>query len=101
MKANIDDKLYAYDGNLTYSVLVYILNGEETQAQRNSRKSELVDYALQVNEMRYSKKDYGYTMYYNKKKCIEAFDTFLKHYATVNKMNGIICTPISQISRKF
>lgn len=81
IKANIDDKLYAYDGNLTYSVLVYILNGEETEAQRNSRKSELVDYALQVNEMRYSKKEYGYTMYYNKKKCIEAFDTFLKHYA--------------------
>ena len=81
MKASVDDRLYAYDGNLTYAVLVYILNGEDVQAQKTSRKAELVDYAQELNEMRYSKKEYGYTMYYNKKKSIEAFETFLHHYA--------------------
>ena len=89
-KSEIDKKLVAYDGEITKTVLSFILNGgdptdagdlpDESATQVANKKTNFIEYAKSVNDLNYGKKEYGYSLWYNKLKLIEQFETFLVHW---------------------
>lgn len=84
IKARVTEKLLAYEGVITLEVLQAALGKAEEEATEskvlNPKKRELVEYAKELNDLRYGKKDYGYTSWYNKNKYIEAFDWFVTRF---------------------
>ena len=94
-KCDIDNRLMEYDGELNRTVLNFILNGgdpthkgdlpDESPTQVVNKNSSFVDYCKKVNDLKYGKKEYGYSMWYNKQKIIEQFETFLIHWRKTPK----------------
>ena len=81
IKAEIDKALLEYDGQITADVIRSIMSGEKTDdTQLHSIKTSFIDYARYVNDLKYGKKAYGYSSWYNKVKYIDAFETFIKHF---------------------
>ena len=79
----IDAKLISYEGNLTSAALKDIIMGGDGQLVSEAKPKttrDFVTYCLKVNDLNYSKKAYGYTTWYNKKKSIEAFEWYVKYY---------------------
>ena len=91
-KTSIDKRLSEYDGEITRTVLSFILNGgdptdagdlpDESATQVANKNTNFVEYAKSVNDLNYGKKEYGYSLWYNKQKLIEHFETFLVHWRT-------------------
>lgn len=89
-KNNINRKLINYDGEITKSVLNFILNGgdpadegdlpDEAPMQAVTVNTSFVAYAKAVNDLNYGRKMYGYSLWYNKQKLIEQFETFLLYW---------------------
>jgi len=83
-KHEVDGALMDYEGKITSTVLRAIMNGKDpNEIQKETLPSEtrdFVTYCLKVNDLNYSKKAYGYTTWYNKKKSIEAFEWYVKYY---------------------
>ena len=94
-KCEIDNRLMDYDGELNLTVLNFILNGgdptnegdlpDESPTQVVNKNTSFVDYCKKVNDLKYGKKEYGYSMWYNKQKIIEQFETFLIHWRKTPK----------------
>lgn len=84
-----------YEGELNLTVLNFILNGgdpthkgdlpDESPTQVVNKNTSFVDYCKKVNDLKYGKKEYGYSMWYNKQKIIEQFETFLIHWRKTPK----------------
>lgn len=78
-------------------VLSHILNGGDPAAEGSmptdntgrlsGKNTDFVKYAHLVNDVKHGKKEYGYSAWYNKKKYIDAFDTFLRHYLRIKRFN--------------
>lgn len=95
LKCEIDNKLLAYEGEMNKTVLNYILNGgdpvnegdlpDESPTQAVTKRTSFVEYAKRVNDLNYGKKEYGYSLWYNKQKLIEQFETFLVHWRKTPK----------------
>ena len=95
LKCEIDNKLLAYEGEMNKTVLNFILNGgdpvnegdlpDESPTQVVNKKTNFVEYAHRVNDLNYGKKEYGYSLWYNKQKLIEQFETFLVHWRKTPK----------------
>lgn len=89
-KQDIDRKLLEYDGKITKNVLNFILNGgdpanegdlpDEAPMQAVTANTNFVAYAQAVNDLQYGRKMYGYSLWYNKQKLIEQFETFLLYW---------------------
>ena len=89
-KTSIDKRLSEYDGEISRTVLSFILNGgdptdagdlpDESATQVANKNTSFVEYAKSVNDLNYGKKEYGYSLWYNKQKLIEHFETFLVHW---------------------
>jgi integrase len=94
-KCDIDNRLMDYDGDLNLTVLNFILNGgdptnkgdlpDESPTQVVNKNTNFVEYCKKVNDLKYGKKEYGYSMWYNKQKIIEQFETFLIHWRKTPK----------------
>lgn len=94
-KCDIDNRLWDYQGELTLTVLNFILNGgdptnegdlpDEAPTQVVNRNTNFVEYCKRVNDLNYGKKEYGYSLWYNKQKIIEQFETFLVHWRKTPK----------------
>ena len=94
-KNDIDNRLMNYDGELNLTVLNFILNGgdptnqgelpNESPTQVVNKNTNFVEYCKKVNDLKYGKKEYGYSMWYNKQKIIEQFETFLIHWRKTPK----------------
>ena len=94
-KNDIDKKLLAYEGEITKKVLNFILNGgdptnegdlpDESATQVVTKNTSFVQYAKAVNDLNYGRKEYGYSLWYNKQKLIEQFETFLVHWRKTPK----------------
>ncbi len=94
-KCDIDNRLMDYEGELNLTVLNFILNGgdpthkgdlpDESPTQVVNKNTSFVDYCKKVNDLKYGKKEYGYSMWYNKQKIIEQFETFLIHWRKTPK----------------
>ena len=94
-KTSIDKRLSEYDGEITRTVLSFILNGgdptdagdlpDESATQVANKNTNFVEYAKSVNDLNYGKKEYGYSLWYNKQKLIEHFETFLVHWRKTPK----------------
>ena len=94
-KCDIDNRLMEYDGDLNLTVLNFILNGgdptnkgdlpDESPTQVVNKNTNFVEYCKKVNDLKYGKKEYGYSMWYNKQKIIEQFETFLIHWRKTPK----------------
>ncbi len=94
-KNEIDKKLVAYEGEINKTVLNFILNGgdpinagdlpDESPTQVVTKKTNFIEYAKRVNDLNYGKKEYGYSLWYNKQKLIEQFETFLVHWRKTPK----------------
>lgn len=81
IKGEIDKALLEYDGQITIDVIRSIMSGDDkSEVQLHSIKSCFIEYARYVNDMKYTKKAYGYSSWYNKVKYIDAFETFIKHF---------------------
>lgn len=97
IKYEVDNKLLAYNKEITLDVLNYILNGGDPEkdgsvptdktGKLSGKNTDFIKYAHLVNDLKYGKREYGYSAWYNKGKCIDAFETFLKHYARVRRFN--------------
>lgn len=97
IKSEIDNRLLAYDKAITLNVLSYILNGgdpavegrmpTDNTGRLSGKNTDFVKYAHLVNDVKHGKKEYGYSAWYNKKKYIDAFDTFLRHYLRIKRFN--------------
>ena len=95
-KQEIDRKLVNYTGEITRTVLSFILNGgdpndagdlpDESATQVANKKTSFVAYAKSVNDLNYGKKEYGYSLWYNKLKLIEQFETFLIYFRKTPKV---------------
>ena len=95
-KQDIDKKLVNYTGEITKTVLSFILNGgdpndagdlpDESATQVANKKTSFVAYAKSVNDLNYGKKEYGYSLWYNKQKLIEQFETFLIYFRKTPKV---------------
>lgn len=95
LKCEIDNKLLAYEGEMNKTVLNFILNGgdpidegdlpDTSPTQVVNKKTCFVEYAKRVNDLNYNKKEYGYSLWYNKQKLIEQFETFLVHWRKTPK----------------
>ena len=76
LKCEIDNKLLAYEGELNLTVLNFILNGgdpidkgdlpDESATRAVTKNTSFVEYAKRVNDLNYGKKEYGYSLWYNK-----------------------------------
>ena len=82
LKVTVDAKLLVHDGPITPEVLKMYLDGNgRSEVQETEKKKQelptIVEYALEVNEHLYNKSHFGYSTWYNKKKCIEAFEFFV------------------------
>lgn len=81
IKGEIDKALLDYDGPITIDVIRSIVCGDDNgEVQLHSIKTCFIEYARYVNDMKYTKKAYGYSSWYNKVKYIDAFETFIKHF---------------------
>ena len=95
-KQDIDKRLVGYEGEITKNVLSFILNGgdpndagdlpDEAPTQVANKKTNFVEYAKSVNDLNYGKKEYGYSLWYNKQKLIEQFETFIVHFRKTPKL---------------
>lgn len=95
LKCEIDNKLLDYDGELNITVLNFILNGgdptdagdlpDEAPTHAVNKNTSFIEYAKRVNDLNYGKKEYGYSLWYNKQKLIEQFETFLVHWRKTPK----------------
>jgi len=85
LKARADNALLAYDqGALTPEIVKSLLDGakpsEVAAAQKSVKpKTDFIQFAKEVNGIKYGKKKYGYTAWYNKNKYIEAFERYVRH----------------------
>ena len=89
------DNAHEYEGEMNKTVLNFILNGgdpvnegdlpDESPTQVVNKKTNFVEYAHRVNDLNYGKKEYGYSLWYNKQKLIEQFETFLVHWRKTPK----------------
>ena len=94
-RCEINEKLLAYDGVINKTVLNFILNGgdptnegdlpDQSPTQVVTKNTSFVEYCKKVNDLKYGKKEYGYSMWYNKQKIIEQFETFLIHWRKTPK----------------
>lgn len=81
IKGEIDKALLDYDGPITIDVIRSIMCGDDnSEVQLHSIKTSFIEYARYVNDMKYTKKAYGYSSWYNKVKYIDVFETFIKHF---------------------
>ena len=63
---------------------------DKSEVQLHSIKSCFIEYARYVNDMKYTKKAYGYSSWYNKVKYIDAFETFIKHFLKKKRLHSKI-----------
>lgn len=81
IKREIDKALLGYDGPITIDVIRSIMCGDDnSEVQLHSIKTCFIEYARYVNDMKYTKKAYGDSSWYNKVKYIDVFETFIKHF---------------------
>ena len=72
IKGEIDKALLDYDGPITIDVIRSIMCGDDnSEVQLHSIKTCFIEYARYVNDMKYTKKAYGYSSWYNKVKYID------------------------------
>ena len=74
-RCEINEKLLAYDGVINKTVLNFILNGgdptnegdlpDQSPTQVVTKNTSFVEYCKKVNDLKYGKKEYGYSMWYN------------------------------------
>lgn len=77
-KQRVDAQLLAYDdGRITPEIVQQMLSGSFVPEEQRAKHTDLVEYALQVNELFYKRGDFGYSAYYNKKLSIQAFGRFV------------------------
>ena len=84
-KARIDQKLLHFEGVITGEVMKKIINDDFSELVETTDR-DFVEYAQKYHEKMYAAKKYGYTMFYSKKKNIEAFETFVEHYAKLPRV---------------
>lgn len=80
LKAAIDGKLLLHKGPITSDVLKDYMAEFRPDDKKDPEKPALpniVNYALEVNDLLYNKSHYGYSSWYNKKKVIEAFEFYI------------------------
>lgn len=82
LKVTVDAKLLVHDGPITSDVLKKYMDGDERNKvieaeQQKQKLPTIIEYALEVNNHLYNKSHFGYSTWYNKKKCIEAFEFFI------------------------
>ena len=82
LKVTIDAKLLVHDGPITSDVLKMYMDGNDRPEVKEAEQQKqtlptIVEYALEVNDHLYNKSHFGYSTWYNKKKCIEAFEFFI------------------------
>ena len=70
------------EDGVTYDALSSLLFGDKPDGRRRHESAtDLISYALEVNDKMYAQQKYGYTCWYNKKKNIQAFESYIIHYA--------------------
>ena len=78
IKQKVDAQLIAYDaGRITPDVVQKMLDGSFVPEDKRAQQTDLVEYALSVNELLFKRGDFGYSAYYNKKLNIEAFGRYV------------------------
>ena len=77
VKQKIDDMLLAYKGTITYKVVEMMLDGSFDAENGKATGILFKKYADEVNELMYSRNQYGYSVYYNNTCYLDQFDRFL------------------------
>lgn len=90
-KQNIDERLLAFKGIITYKVMDMILNG---MGDSNDQAGGVLfkKYADELNELMYSRNAYGYSIYYNNSCYLNQFDRFISQELC---RPGLLLTEIS------
>ena len=77
VKQKIDDMLLAYKGNITYKVVEMMLDGSFDPENEKAANVLFKKYADEVNDLMYSRNQYGYSVYYNNTCYLDQFIRFL------------------------
>ena len=78
LKQKVDAQLLAYeDGRITPEVVQQMLDGSFVPEDQRAKHTDLIEYALSVNELFYKRGDYSYSVFYNKERNIIAFGNFI------------------------
>ena len=78
IKQKVDAQLLAYDdGRITPEVVQQMLDGSFVPEDKRAAHTDLIEYALDVNELFFNRGDFGYSVYYNKMLNIKAFGRFV------------------------
>lgn len=82
LKQEIDDKLLAFNGPITLEVLKAVMGRDEKVKEKVLKPSQrdFIEFAKEVNDIYYNKKEYGYSSWYNKTKYIDAFEWFVVRF---------------------
>lgn len=92
IRASLIDML---DDGINYHNLSALLacRRQTTTERRTTKSMDLIEYAHEVNNLKYKMEKYGYTSWYNKKKSIEAFETYIVHYSKTERPTFKNLTP--------
>ena len=77
-KQKVDAQLLAYDeGVISPEVVLMMMDGSFMPNDQRAKRTAFIEYANDVNDLLYKRGDFGYSVYYNKKLCIDAFGRFV------------------------
>ena len=78
IRKEVDDQIMSYhEGKINYQVIQKMLDKAYIAQDEKAKATYFVDYANMVNELCYHREDYGYTVYYGKKRNIAMFDDYI------------------------
>lgn len=92
IRANLIDMV---DSGITYNSVASLLatSNKSKSSVKVSKGTDLIDYAHKVNDIKFKTEKYGYTSWYNKKKNIDAFESFITHYLRTERPTFQNLTP--------
>ena len=87
MKKKVDDQLLSFkDGVITWRIVQEMLDGRFLPEEEVAKNTQFIDYCNSVNESKYGRDDYGYSVYYNSKQYIKQFESFVNDYKHLSSL---------------